>query len=140
METASSGAEVHSEHLRSDSSDSFVCVSERSHNSPETERSGDWECLKMADLADDQVPVLLKSDEARETETESGSLLLKVEVERETELEKRKRRESEGERTLDKKRERISELEKEEKEGGGGERDRDTKAVGEASDWESWDD
>ena len=58
VEVASSVVEIKSEHLRSESSDSFVCVSEdlpqseRSHISPEGTEAADWEYLKMSEVGE----------------------------------------------------------------------------------------
>ena len=56
VEVGSSIVDVKSEHLRSESSDSFICISEdlpqseKSHTSPERNGAGDWEYLKMAEV------------------------------------------------------------------------------------------
>ena len=61
MEVASSIVEIKSDHLRSESSDSFVCISEdlphseRSPNSPDGNGNGtggEWEYLKMAEVGE----------------------------------------------------------------------------------------
>ena len=61
VEVGSSIVDIKSEHLRSESSDSFVCVSE---DLPHSERSrmspngngmvGDWEYLKMAEVGEEE--------------------------------------------------------------------------------------
>lgn len=58
VEVSSSIVDVKSDHVRSESSDSFICISEdlqpseRSHTSPDRNGGGDWEYLKMAEVGE----------------------------------------------------------------------------------------
>ena len=148
-EVASSIVEVKSDHLRSESSDSFVCVSEdlpqseRSHTSPNGNGNGvgDWEYLKVADTGEEVdedeekvVEDLVEGETGRREDggKEGGKGVVFRE---ETELE----RTTEGERSggreavKGKRRDREGGVRKETG-------DQRGEAASESSDWESWDD
>ena len=140
VEVASSVIEIKSEHLRSESSDSFVCVSEdlpqseRSPASPDENEAGDWEYLKMAEVGEGERTTQgdnhLEGDKKRvgsEDDFDLGG-------------DSGETADGEGERG-------GGEGEKRRKTGGEGEGEGDTlkakgkkEAVSESSDWESWDD
>ena len=131
--------EIKSEHLRSESSDSFVCVSEdlpqseRSHISPEGTEAADWEYLKMSEVGEGE----RGSQENDQMEGERG-------------------KEGSGEDDFDLGGDSVETVDGEGVGGGGGgeggreregEREGDAlkteekkETVSESSDWESWDD
>ena len=145
-EVASSIVEVKSDHLRSESSDSFVCISEdlpqseRSHTSPNGDGNGvgDWEYLKVADTGEevDEVEEKVVEDlvEGETGRREDGG----KEGGEETELE-RTTEGAEGGRSGGREAVKVKRRKRE-----GGVRketgDQRGEAASESSDWESWDD
>lgn len=110
VEVGSSIIEIKSEHVRSESSDSFVCVSEdlpqseRSHTSPEGNGTGEWEYLKMAEVGEE-----VKGEREREDSCDFGDVA----------------------------KERVGGEGGKEKEVKGERKDKESS---DSSDWESWDD